>query len=415
MPVVADQTREEIRGFIGDNLGAVWISTTTSAGSTTTVIDLALQGGTDDHNGKWVIITSGSRDGDISRVTAFDGSTGTLTVAPVLGGTPGSGETYELWDEAYDPRVIHRFINQAIMSVYGHAYNPVESVALHGDGVQRRFDIPSGFSMLNRIEVRDSVDGIVLVDCDTSWTSVDSDVTQANDSEVRKSGQSIKFTIAAGIGAGDELGHQDFSDVDMSRMTHLEFWAWSSLTAAAADFGIDLYDGVTQRENLDFPALVADTWTFIRIALTAMEVNTAIDEVRIIYATALGAMTLWLDDIKAVNEDSAEWVRLDPYYWRIDKDARDLILINGGRNVLGYHLMKLIGGDEPLLLTSDSNVNEVDDQYVTAKATELALLSTAGGSLVDPENRRAIIGFWAGMARNRRSSFPMLTDVKQVE
>jgi len=180
MPVIAGRTREQIRGSIGYNLGAVWISTTTSVGDYASVIDTALQGGTDDYLGNWVLITSGDRDGQIARVTAFDGA-GDLTVAPVLTGDPGSGVTYEMWEEPYNPRIIHDFINQAIMSVTGHTYNPAESLALHGDGEQRRFDIPSGFSMLNRIEVREGVTGEVIDTCDSVWGTIAANVTGAAD------------------------------------------------------------------------------------------------------------------------------------------------------------------------------------------------------------------------------------------
>ena len=99
MPVIQSATREDIRLAVLYNASAVFEGSTTSASAgTDDIIDRKLRGGTDDHAGKWVIITSGARDGDISQVfsntAATAGAAITLTVRPVLGGTLANAVTY---------------------------------------------------------------------------------------------------------------------------------------------------------------------------------------------------------------------------------------------------------------------------------------------------------------------------------
>ena len=79
MPIIQSRTRKEIRQSIGDHLGAVTISTTTSAGNGggTTLVDTTLIGSDDEHIGKHVVTSAGS----IVRVSDFTSSSGTLTFA----------------------------------------------------------------------------------------------------------------------------------------------------------------------------------------------------------------------------------------------------------------------------------------------------------------------------------------------
>ena len=158
MPALAGRTREQLRVSVGRNLGAVFVCTTTSTASdATSVLDTSLRGGDNQHNGKYVVATSGTNDGEKSRANDYAASTNDITVSPAFGATVPSGMTYELWNEPYDPVEIEEFLNEAILDATGRIYDPEESVALFADGNQARFDLPSEFNMVNKIQYRHKV------------------------------------------------------------------------------------------------------------------------------------------------------------------------------------------------------------------------------------------------------------------
>tara|TARA_R100000306_G_C4353175_1_gene131244 strand:- start:613 stop:1107 length:495 start_codon:yes stop_codon:yes gene_type:complete len=163
------------------------------------------------------------------------------------------------------------------------------------------------------------------------------------------------------------------------------------------------------------PALSADTWTFCRVALANPETDTAIISVGLEYDSDIGAATVWLDDISVVKNDSADWIKLPRNLWRIDKEAKDIVLEDYAHGVARYNLLKIVGGDKPVLLTSDSATPEIDEQYIIAMSTGLALASVAGGPSTDPDAKNNKAGFWMRMAATARRAFPVQTNVRLVE
>jgi hypothetical protein len=130
---------------------------------------------------------------------------------------------------------------------------------------------------------------------------------------------------------------------------------------------------------------------------------------------SIGNCVINIDDIVAVQADTAVWRPLDRRAWHIDRQQRDLILHDDGRSALGYRLVKLIGGAKPALLTSDSATNEIDDQYVINRTTGMALASAGGGQATDPDSSAQRAAFWFGMAEQSKRSFAMLVDVRMAE
>ena len=124
---------------------------------------------------------------------------------------------------------------------------------------------------------------------------------------------------------------------------------------------------------------------------------------------------VWLDDIKVVQNDTAEWSTLDRRLWKIDKEARSLVLLREGHKALGYSLIKIIGGDKPALLSSETDTTEIPEAYIVAFATARALLSTSGGASTDPDSKRQLAGYWDGELNRAKASFPMLTNVRTVD
>ena len=194
-----------------------------------------------------------------------------------------------------------------------------------------------------------------------------------------------------------------------------------SSALVAGNLKLHLDDGTVtadgnDKESLNLPAISPDTWTFARMSLANPELDIAITSVGLEHDADLGAdVTVWIDDIVAVANDTAEWATLDRRNWKIDKESRDLILQRDGHKAVGYSLIKITGGDKPALMTANTDTSEIDENYIIAQATSLAFLSVSGGSATDPDARRQISAFWTEQAQRARRSFPMLTNVRSVD
>ena len=421
MPAIQGRTREQLRQHIGYALGGLYVSAASSSGSTTTLLDNTLVlGGADTKIGKWIRFTSGDNDALTRRVTdsAISSNVTTLTFMPAATSATAS-ESYELWEGSYSPDTIDDFINQAILAATGWVYDPIEDISLHGDGKQARFDIPSNISMISKVEYRHKVSSTrIHAAASTFDEKTDGDFTQSLDTKDRKQGtQSLKLVIAAGASAGDFVT-DSITSKDLSGYDTIEMWVKSTVATSAGNLKLLLDNTAacaSPLETLSIPALSADTWTFVRMSLANPETDTAIISVGLEYDADIGAVTVWIDDIVAVANDTAEWETLDRRYWKIDKEARDLILVRDGQCAAGYALIKITGGDKPALLSSDSTTTEIDEDYIIASAVNIALLSSSGGPATDPDARRQLSTYWAQQAERARRAFPMLANVRTVD
>ena len=424
--VIQKRTRQQIRQSVGYNLGAMRTGTAYDAGSTTTLISLSLVGGDDNYNGKWIVVNDASDSSNIETtiISDYTASAYRLTFQQALSFATAASDTFEIWDSDYRPDAINEFINQAIVDVTGHVYDPMESDDLHANGKTARFDVPSNFSMVNSIQYRSEFTWTSIHQCNAVFdSSVDSDFTASVDSEDHKQGTaSNKFVIAAGASAGDIAG-DTFTAKDISKYDYLECWVKSTVATSAGNLKIHLDDAAittvtiaadTILESVSIPALSADTWTYVRVALSNPESNTAITAVALEYDSDLGACTVHVDDIKVVQNDSATWTSVPNHLWSIDKVAEDIVLNRDGVQFIGYNLLKVKGGDKPATLTSDTATSEIDDGYVINKATALALSAQSGGPSTDPDGRRQQAAFYYGMSEQNKRAFPFLVNVRTI-
>ena len=420
MAVIQGRTRAQLRQSVGYNLGALYVSSASGNGSTTTIVDNTLIGADDNFNGRWVVFNDADGTaGQVTRVSDYTSSSTTLTLSPAVASSSATSDTYELWDDEYNPAIIDDFINQSILETTGHAWDPIENLSFHTDGSTLRFDVPSGISMIQDVYYRNSVDFTRIHACAEAFDeTVDSDFTVSLDTKDKKQGtQSCKFVIAAGASAGD-IATDSITSKDISGYDYIEFWAKSTVATSAGNLKILLDDTASCAspiETLSVPALSADTWTFCRVALANPETDTAIISVGLEYDADIGAATVWLDDISVVKNDTAEWVKIPRNLWRVDKEAKDVVFDSYMHGVARYSLLKIVGGDKPALLTSDSDTSEVNERYLIAAATARAYASTSGGSGTDPDQRRSQAGFWFGMANAAKRALPLLTNVRLVE
>ena len=436
MPVQG-RTRKQLRQSIGYNLGALKVGNATG-GTNNTLIDVnTFRGGDDTHNGKLVLVTDAS-DGTTQTtqyVNDYTASNNTIQFQQNASFTVASSDEYELWDEPYDPAVIHDFINQAIIDVTGQAYDPIESpdmsssphTALFADGKTLRFDVPSNISIINRLYYRSSISFSRLHACnaafDESGTSTTSSNTNASivvsvDTEDKKQGTgSNKFVYAGGAGAGDKTT-DSITSKNISKYDYLEGWIKSTVATSAGNLKILLDDSAncaSPLETLSVPALSADTWTYFRVALANPETDTAIISIGLEYDSDLGACQVRLDDLKVVQNDTAIWEIFPKHLWKIDRSSRDLVLTDSGKFEAGYSMLKITGGDKPALLSADSSASEVDDSYIIARATGLAFAATSGGANTDPDQKRQQAAFWLGLAEQAKRAFPLLITGRVVE
>ena len=409
------RTREQLRTSIGYLLNAIYVSSASSNGNAggTTLVDNTLTadaaGFDDDLNGKWVVVTSGGNDGNIRRIDDYDGASTTATLRTAATGQITSGMTYELWDEEFPPTSIHEFINLAVDEATDAIYDPVEDLSLHGDRIDVRHDIPSGISIINSVWFRDYVKYTDIHLCDRKFDeTTDSDFTQVLDDEDRKEGAySLRLTVASGASAGDRVT-DSINSLDISKYDYLEFWFKTTVTTTAGQIQVLLDDTAgagSPLETISIPATTADTWTYHRVALANPELDIAIISVGVKYTSDIGAAVLWFDHIKATEERSATWQKLSAQQWRIDRANRDLVLTPTGRDYIGYKLIRLVGGDKPDRLASDSTSTQVPDRFIVNYATAMAL-SAVG------DHTRA--GHFMQLAERARRDFTSMSSGRKI-
>ena len=426
MAITQSKTLEDLRKTVGRNLGKMVTGTTSGSGSTTTAVDATLFGGDDEYNGSYIRFTSGTYDGTTRRITDYTSSTGTMTFAAVAGTIAGS-VTYELWNDGFDPRVVDEFINQGVLEITGRVYDPVENLDIHTDRINARWEIPSGISMIQDVYYRDKFTVKELHNCNTAFDeSVDSDFTVTADTEDYKTGSaSNKIDIAVGASAGDKIT-DSISSVNLAKYDYIEFWIKSTAATSAGNLKIHLDNATVTAdgndlESLNVPALTEDTWKYCRVALNNPHKDTAIVSIGLEYDSDLGACVVYLDDIKAVKNDTAVWEKLPRDTWRIDKEGTlqgastaDLVLSDRGRALASYRLIKLVGGDSPTEFSADSTTTEVPERYLIAYATALTAQAGSTRNDVDIDSMRDLAAFWFAKSEQARNDMPFLTNVRTI-
>lgn len=417
-----------MRQDIGKNLmGSDFIvsSTTRAGGDANSVIDRnRLFGADDTFKGRWILAVSGTNDGEVRRCTLYtEGTVGNdaagshdMTVATGFTNTVPNAMGYELWPPEYFPTLADDALNRAINRSIGRFYRREESVALHGDGVTQRFDLPGEFQMVDRIEYRGRVNGEVIHDFESLFDeTTDSDFAQSLDDQVKLlSGQSLKMVVAAGASAGDFVT-ASFTAKDLSKYTHLEGFIRSSVALSANDYVVHLNDTAVladgnDQESINVPAASADIKAFFHVALAAPENLTAITSIGLEMNVDKGAHTVWFDHITAVNHDTGDWVKIPKQAWRIDQEGNDLVFIEAPTS----RLLKISGGSHPAQMTADTDVATVPESFLIAYATYLMLSGGSRASRDDADGRRSLARDWLAIAEREKGKFPPLINARRV-
>jgi len=150
------------------------------------------------------------------------------------------------------------------------------------------------------------LDSLVIDDCEDAWNEdVPENFTVSLDTTDKVVGtSSVKVDIAAAATAGTILCEVVAPGTALPKFTHLEFWIKCSIATTAGDFKIHLDDTAKCAgaiEVLNVPALVANTWTHVRLALATPQLDSAIISLGLEYDVDIGACTVHLDDFRAVR------------------------------------------------------------------------------------------------------------------
>ena len=414
MAAFQSRTREQIRRSIASKLDQSPASSASDSGSTTTIVDANTIGGDDEYNGGWLVFTSGTNDGLIRRVTDYASSSGTFTFKPAATASTASSDTYEYWRAEYPPERIHEFINQAIIQRTPRGLVSDEDESNHGHALDSRHNVPSSMVAVYSVDYRSSFSGKQVDLAKTTWTEGSGgtgSVTATTDSEDWKAhGASSSFYLDAVT--ADTVGYKDISVLNLARNDTLEFWFKSSVTHAAGDLTIVLSSASalgSAKETINIPAATARTWTYMRVSLANPETDTAITSVGIKYAAGTATTRyVWINDIKAVDSESATYTRLWGGNYRIDKESRKIFLTEPARGKVGYSLVRLSGYRLPVLLSADATVCETDPDLVVARATSRSLFSLARGRTTDPDDNDRRAAFFEGVAAQAERSLPAI-------
>lgn len=420
-------TREELRKNAGHLLGAMKELEADDTGATNTFITDELPLRTTDLKGKHLIFTSGQSniDGQIRQIISSSVSANrvTLTFFPVVSNAPVDGATAEMWDEEYDPVRVHDAINEAVNDATGYIFTPTTDISLHTGGRDKtRFDLIGTLDMIDKVELRTGMIAEQVVVPGLAWSeSVASSFVVTQDEDDRIYGlAATKFVFTPG-NDGDLVSTTVVSNGNLSGKTHYEFGIKADIGVAASDLVIRLSataNGADIDKIIAIPALAAGVEQWIRVAMDEVTSGFTPDEAAAIVSVAFEynannkANTFWITGHEATLEDSYTYDPVASHLWSIDKANRDLVF-DMPASILGYRLMKLTGGDNPLQLALDADVTEIPERYITHYAVGTLLSRPIRGESAEQARVRQS---WAdrqmGMAESAKGAFPMLINAR---
>lgn len=395
---IQGMNRGEMRRIIGPSLGICQLGASNSTTDTSSLIDtLYLHGADNEHNGKQVMIydaTGSIADGSISFVSDYDSATQDATCSPVFSASITSGDKYELWKTPWLISDVNSAIDEAILKASARCLQVKQTEATFTKSDTYQYNCLSGFKAVHKVEYEDSIGTAVVVDdCETVWTA-GTNVTASLDTTFKQEGNAcVKLVVAAGAAAGAVLGYGTISAKDISGCDKVEISLYSTIALTAGYLDLVLDDTaacVSATESLDIPAMAANTWYRHIITLANPLSDTAIISVGLVNTTDVGACTLYVDYIRAVDSMSRNYAILNPQQWGLVKASTPLLqLTSSGLGVTGTtKLLRINGLAIPAMLTDDTTDSEVDPDYIINMARGLLMTSHAKSSSLDFDNRQ---------------------------
>jgi len=379
--------RYELRQSIAAACGDLLLVTPDSGGAgKTDLVDANLPEADDFYNYWSLIFYAGDNIDVIRAVTDWVNNTHTLSFAAVT----AQVDTADLAElhRKFTSEQYNDAINRAIRRSQRFFKYPNVDETLHLEAyklgesryMKREYSIPSGFDYISDVWL-ESTQRYGLEDCDAEWTAVDTDVTQAeDDNDFQEGGASIKFTVAADISNGDVIAYKTLSSSeDLSPYKYISFWFKSSVALAAADLCL-LLDNTTgctsPLETISFPAITADTWTFVTLTLANPLSDTAITDIGLEYNANKQAAVFWIDDIRAVLDGQPRFnYPLDRRLWSIVHASTPLLKFDKEVGITPGKAVRLEGWTHQGTISSDASTCAVPPDFIIQQSLAYLLQS----------------------------------------
>ena len=138
---------------------------------------------------------------------------------------------------------------------------------------------------------------------ESAWTAQTNVTATAEATDKKEGSYSAKLSIADAFTTG--LAAYEVLDqaLDLSSLDSIQLWVKSSVATSSGDIELAIYNNNgctgTAVENVDLPALVANSWKFATVALSNNSSMTSVQCVGLNVASDNGTQTVYLDEIKA--------------------------------------------------------------------------------------------------------------------
>ena len=306
----------------------------------------------------------------------------------------------------------------------GEVFDDVEDIQFHGGagGSIHRIDIPTTFEYLGDVLYRSSYDQQDVIAEGQVWDeSVGAIFTVTQDTEHLLLGKNATKFVISGAGDG-QLAADSIPSLDISGFDYIEFPIEVDVAVAASDLVLRLSattNGADTDKIIAIPALLVGAQTWVRVPMTEAASGftpkeaTAIISVALEYNANSKANTIWMGKIEATRNDRDRWTSIDRRKWKIDRQARDLVFFadggfSTGAQDAGYSLLKLVGGDNPVLLNADATTSEVPEDWIIYQTAALALLANG-----KTEDAARSAGYFS-LAQAARDRFPDISNARFV-
>ncbi|QDX94761.1 hypothetical protein EEL30_22220 [Brevibacillus laterosporus] len=151
--------------------------------------------------------------------------------------------------------------------------------------------------------------GVRIHDCDSVWDEIASPtgVSLQKDTVDFKSGvASLKINMLENASIG-LLASTTIYPIDLTTTKTIKLWVKCNINTKEGDFALVLSDAplaANHKKKLNFPSLIANTWTLVELPLGTNNQLKNIISVGTLMQVDKGACILWLDYINGVNLDT---------------------------------------------------------------------------------------------------------------
>ncbi len=148
---------------------------------------------------------------------------------------------------------------------------------------------------------------VLIEDCEDVWLAGTGNMTVTLDSsDFQVGAASVNIAVAAGASAADLMAAENITAIDLSGCNYVSFRFKSTVDLTAADLALLLDDTAncaSPIEVISLPAITANTWTKVNIALATPSSDTAIVSVGLRMVVDKGAFSVKIDQIEGYYYD----------------------------------------------------------------------------------------------------------------